>query len=293
MRQSLRHGQQFAEFMKQLIKKNIYDEIGEVAKRDYRKISLFTQQLKASLGIDRFWRNFHRMDGSYSVLGNYPPLAEVFFGQNLYMGHPFFRHPRFFSSGYLLPELLNQRDYDETQGKLKDGGDCYHVMIYLVKHPHGMTEYGFASSVYRPGFESIYLNSQHLIMRFIEAFDQNFKYLILEADEKRINVAELIGEKYHEKPDLPKTILAPDEEFHFLAAMELDPDKRRGLLTLTESEKCCLRHYLHGSTTKEVAQKLFRSSRTIEAHLETAKSKLCVNTRSKLFDALSPYRDSI
>ncbi len=273
--------------------KNIYDEIGVVAKRNYQRISNFTQQLKLSLGIDRFWRNFHRMDGSYSVLGNYPPLAEVFFGQNLYMGHPFFRNPRFFSSGYLLPELLNQRDYDETQGRLKDGGDCYHVMIYLVKHPHGVTEYGFASSIYRPGFESIYLNSHQLIMRFIDAFDQNFIDDIREADERRINIAELIGKKYHDKPDLPKTILAPDEEFQFLAALEINPDKKKGLLTLTESERVCLRHYLHGGTTKEIAKKLFRSPRTIETHLEHAKGKLCVNTRSKLFDALISYKDSI
>lgn len=273
--------------------KNIYDEIGLVAKSNYRKITQFTESLKLSLGIDRFWRNFHRMDGSYSVLGNYPPLAEVFFGQNLYMGHPFFRDPKFFSSGYLLPELLHQRDYDETQGKLKDGGDCYHVMIYLVKHPQGITEYGFASSVYRPGFESVYLNSLHLIMRFIEAFDENFKEDIRKADEQRINIAMLIGGKYHEKPQLPKTILAPEDEFLLLTALEGDPDKKSGLLTLTESERVCLRHYLKGSTTKEIGEKLFRSARTIESHLEHAKSKLCVNSRSKLFDVLLPYKDLI
>lgn len=273
--------------------KNIYDEIGFTSKKNYKKLSDFTHALKLSFGIDRFWRNFHRIDGSYSVLGNYPPLAEVFFGQNLYMGHPFFRSPHFFTTGYLLPELLHQREYDETQGKLKDGGDCYHVMIYLVKHTYGVVEYGFASSVYRPGFEAIYLNSFQLIKRFITAFEHQFKDMIRDADERRINIAELIGNKYHEKPELPNTILAPHDEFQFLASLEVDQDKRTGLLSLTESEKICLRHYLKGSTTKEIGKTLYRSARTVETHLEHAKEKLFVNSRSKLFDILSCYIDLI
>jgi DNA-binding CsgD family transcriptional regulator len=273
--------------------RNIYDEIGFVSKRNYREISKFTEPLKLSFGIDRFWRNFHQMDGSYSVLGNFPPLAEVFFGQNLYMGHPFFRHPSFFSTGYLLPELLNQKDYQETQGRLTDGGDCYHVMIYLVKHVHGVIEYGFASSQYRPGFEATYLNHLQSIMQFITAFEQNFQGFIHNANERRINIAEVIGSKYREKPQLPKTILAPDAEFQFLASIEPDPDKKRGLLTLTPSERVCLRHYLNGGTTKEIAKKLHRSSRTIEMHLENAKDKLCVNSRSQLFETLISYRELI
>jgi DNA-binding CsgD family transcriptional regulator len=270
---------------------NIYDLIGIVSKRNYRELSKFTEPLKLSFGIDRFWRNFHRTDGSYSVLGNYPPLAEVFFGQNLYRGHPFFRNPSFFTTGYLLPELLHQRDYDETQGRLKEGGDCFHVMIYLEKNEQGITEYGFASSQYHVGFEATYLNNLKLIMQFTKAFDDNFRNFIQKADEERINMGKLIGNIYLEKPKLPKTILAPDDEYQFLAALEKDPDKRRGLLDLTQSERICLRHYLKGSTTKEIAKTLFRSSRTVEMHLENAKGKLCVNTRSKLFDALIPFRD--
>lgn len=102
-----------------LIAENIYDEIGRPSILHHKKICQLTEQF-------RFWRNAHRMDGSYSVLGNHPPVAEAFFGHNFFMGHLYFRHPRFFQSGYALPELLNAQDYEATQGKLRGNGDCHH-----------------------------------------------------------------------------------------------------------------------------------------------------------------------
>jgi DNA-binding CsgD family transcriptional regulator len=273
--------------------KNIYDEIGLVSKRHYREISRFTNPLKLHFGIDRVWRNFHHKDGTYSVIGNHPPLAEVFFGQQLYMGHPFFRNPRYFCSGYLLPDLLHQADYEETQGRLRDGGDCFHVMICLIKHDQGITEYGFASSRFRPGFESVYLNHHPSIIRFISAFEEDCQDLIQKAVEGRIDIAAVIGAKYHERPEIPDNLLVPKGGFEFLAAMERDPERLRALLSLTGSEKASLRHYLKGSSTQQIGKKLFRSPRTIETHLENAKSKLGVNTRSQLFDILAPYRDFI
>ena len=273
--------------------KNIYDEIGKVSKRNFRQLCQLTEPLKQFFGIDRFWRNSHRKDGSYSVIGNYPPLAEVFFGQNLYVGHPYFRHPRFFRSGFALPELVQSRDYEATQGKLREEGDCFHVMIYLLKHEEGVIEYGFASSQFRPGFEATYLNHLRALEKFITAFEVNGSKTIQMAEECSINIAEVIGQKYHERPMLSESILVPDAELHFLAAVEGDPEKKQGILALTPSEKVCLRHYLTGITTKEIAKKIYRSSRTIETHLESAKAKLGVNSRSKLFEILLPFRDFI
>jgi DNA-binding CsgD family transcriptional regulator len=270
--------------------KNIYDDIGIVAKRNYREICRLTDPLKQFFGIDLFWRNAHGNDGSYSVLGNYPPLAEVFFGENLYLGHPYFRHPRFFRSGFALPDLLQYRDFEETQGKLRGRG-CFHIMIYMHKHEKGVIEYGFASSQFRPGFEATYLNHQQAILKFITAFEMRADHWIQKSDEYKMNMAEIIGKQYHEKPKLSEKILVPDADLHFLSAIEGDPEKKLGILSLTHAEKVCLGQYLNGHTTKEIAQKQFRSPRTIEGHIERAKSKLGIHSRSELFEVLIPYRD--
>jgi DNA-binding CsgD family transcriptional regulator len=271
--------------------KNIYDDIGHPSKKNFGKICKLTEPLKLFLGVDRFWRNSHRKDGSYSVLGNSPPVAEAFFGQNLYVGHPYFRNPRFFQSGYALPELLNSQEYEKTQGQLRGDGNCHHVLIHIQKHEHGFIEYGFATSKPRLGFEAVYLNHLQAISKFIHAFEQTAAKLIQEADEYRVNISHLIGVKYHEKPQLSGTILAPDQEICFLSAIEGNSERAKELRSLTNCERSCLRHYLSGSTTLEIAGKLYRSPRTIETHLENAKAKLGINSRSKLFEILTPFRD--
>lgn len=269
--------------------KNIYDEIGRPSKTNYDKLCKLTEPLKLFFGIDRFWRNSHRKDGSYTVLGNCPPVAETFFGQNLYRGHPYFRNPRFFQSGYALPELLHSQEYEETQGQLRGDGDCHHVLIYIQKQEEGFVEYGFATSKPRLGFEAVYLNHLRAIGKFTEAFEKNAAPLIREADEYRVNISHLIGPKY-QKPQLSGTILVPDQELNFLSAIEGNPERIQGLLSLTHCERACLRHYLSGKTTLEIAKHLYRSPRTIEAHLESAKAKLGVNSRSQLFEILIPFQ---
>lgn len=270
---------------------NIYDHIGKPSKKYYREICRLTEPLKLFLGVDRFWRNSHGIDGSYSVLGNCPPVAESFFGQKLYIGHPYFRNPRYFQSGYTLPELLNSQEYEETQGRLRKEGDCHHVLIYIQKHEHGFVEYGFAASRLHKGFEMIYLNHLQMISKFITSFEANANKLIRDAEQFAITMPALIGAKYLEKPVLNGTILVPDKELQFLASLEKTPERVQGLKALTKCERLVLREYLSGCSTKVIAQKLFRSPRTIESHLEHIKSKIGVNSRSMLFEILLPFRE--
>ncbi len=70
--------------------KNLYDELGKASIKHNRAICALIEKLTLYCGIDRFWRNVHHKDGSYSVLGNVPSIAESFFGQNLFLGHPYF-----------------------------------------------------------------------------------------------------------------------------------------------------------------------------------------------------------
>ena len=128
-------------------------------------------------------------------------------------------YPRFFRSGFALPELVHSIDYEATQGKLR-GGDSFHVMIYLHRHEEGVTEYGFASSQFRPGFETAYLNHLQSLTKFITAFEVNGLKSIQMAQDCGINIAEVIGLRYHERPTLSEAILVPDAELRFIAALE-------------------------------------------------------------------------
>lgn len=268
--------------------KNIYDEIGRVSKKRHSKIYGLTAPLASFFGIDRFWRGMHGNDGSYAVLGNNPPVADSFFGQGLYLGHPYFRNPKFFQSGYVLPETFHSEEYEKTQGRLKKERECHHVFLYIQKKEYGFIEYGFAASQFRAGFEGVYLNHLHAIKRFIDFFEQNGARLVLESEESRIYLPSLIGATYYERPKLFSPTIASEKELQFLAAIE--GKNHSALSSLTRSERAILRDYLSGSTAREIAKKIYRSPRTVEMHLENAKAKLSVRSRAELFHLLMPFQ---
>jgi DNA-binding CsgD family transcriptional regulator len=269
--------------------KNIYDEIGRPSVKNHKKILYLTEPLNQFLGIDRFWRNFHRSDGVYSVIGNHPPTAEVFFGQKLYHGHPYFRNPMFFKNGYAIPEVSQCKDYEMTQGRLRDKG-CYHVLIHIRKQPQGFVEYGFAKSTFCPGFEMAYLNNLSAINNFINFFEDEAMKLIQESNNYCIRIPELVGEKYNERPKILSHTLMPQERLHFLSALEKNP-RIRSFLSLTKCEKLCVSYSLSGLSAKDIAKKLHRSPRTIETHLENAKGKMGIKNRSELFELFFPLRE--
>lgn len=265
---------------------SIYDQIGRTSVAYAKELRRLTEPLNTFFGVNRFWRNCHRNDGFYSLLGNHIPTAEQFFGLGLYQGHPYFRHPRFFKSGFALPELLHSREYEETQGKLKDGEGCFHVMVAIRKHQWGFVEYGFASSVYRPGFEMTYLNNLGKFSAFIDAFESSAAHLTRKAEEIGMPIVNLVGGCYEQKPQLTENILQPDADLSFFAAIQPDPLLGKALLTLTAGERRVLSAYYSGLSAPEVGKKLYRSPRTVERHIENAKLKLGVRTRAELFELM-------
>ncbi len=269
--------------------KNIYDEIGLPSERHHKKIEKLVEPLNVFFRINRFWRCFHRKDGFCSLLGNSPSLIEEFFGKELYVGHPYFRNPHFYESGYILSD--DSLEYENTQGQLRGDGKCNHLLIYIEKNEHGFIEYGFATSLLHPGFESVYLNHLQEIGRFINAFEQNAARLIQEANERPVNVATSIGTKYEEKPQFPNVILSTNQTLHFLSEIHGGSSIKEQLLSLTKRERLSLRQYLSGNTMQEIAKKFCRSPRTIEKHLENAKAKLNVQSPSQLFELLAQFQD--
>lgn len=254
------------------------------------KIIGLTEPLQL-LGIDIFWRYSLKNDGSFSIIGNAPKVIDKFCGKNLHVGYPYFRHPHFFKGGYVLPELSNSEEYIRTQGQLKGEGCCNHALINIRTSENGLVGFGFASSELRPGFETLYLTQFHLINKFIEFFSNNALRHIQDAESDGIIISKMIGSVYYEKPQLCKTISNSDNEIRFLSAIEGNIDHEKALRSLTKTEKRCLHHYLQGCSTKEIAKKAYRSPRTIESHLQNAKAKLGVNSRSSLFELLLPYQN--
>lgn len=272
--------------------RNLYDWIGHASRKHHYKIKKLIEPLTLFCGVDRFWRNQHAKDGSYSLIGDYPANAEIFFENELFKGHPYFRHPRFFRSGFVIPGLYQNKEFESTQGDFtKKSGDCFHVLLAILADEKGFVEYGFATSRFIPGFESTYLNHLHCFKKFIDYFETAGKKVIHASFDRQVNISEIIGDCYHVRPEIAGGLLVPKNELQFLASIETDADKSKAILTLSKREREVLGGYLTGGTGKEIAKKLHISPRTFEKHIENAKSKLGVATRSALFESLAPYQE--
>lgn len=272
--------------------KNLYDWIGYASRKHHHKIRKLIEPLTLFCGVDRFWRNQHASDGSYSLIGDYPPKAEIFFENEFFKGHPYFRHPRFFRSGFVIPELCQNKEYETTQGDFtKRSGDCFHVLLAIQTHAKGFVEYGFATSKFIPGFESTYLNHLHCFKKFIDYFETAGEKIIHTSLDHQVNMSEIIGASYHTRPEITDGLLVPKRELQFLASIEIDSEKSKAILSLSKREREVVGEYLTGGTAKDIAKKIHISPRTLEKHIENAKSKLGVTTRSALFESLMPYQE--
>jgi DNA-binding NarL/FixJ family response regulator len=78
----------------------------------------------------------------------------------------------------------------------------------------------------------------------------------------------------------------PEKELLFLTALNSDSSHAQALLSLSKTEKEVLRYYLQGLSMPEIAKKRFRSTRTIENHVDSIKGKLGLTSRSEIFDFL-------
>lgn len=267
---------------------NIYNLVGQTSRKHYHKIKKIVEHLTLFCGIDCFWRNAHHINGSYSLIGNNPTTAEVFFEQGLFKGHPYFRHPKFFRSGFVIPAFCKSLEYEDTQGKFKD---CNQILLYIHKMEHGFIEYGFATSKPISNLEVTYLNHLPTFRKFIDYFEVEGKAIIEDSSKFDIDIAKIIGNQYLISPEITGDTIVPKDELHFLTAIETNSELAKSIPSLTKSEKIYLGHYLTGGTVKQTAQKLHISPRTLEKHLENVKGKLGVATRSELFDCLNPYQD--
>lgn len=271
---------------------SIYDWIGHASRKHHHKIRKLLEPLTLFCGVDRFWRNHHQMDGSYSLIGDYPPKAEIFFENGLFKGHPYFRHPRFFQSGFVIPGLYKNEEFEATQGDFTvKSGDCFHVFLAIQTYAKGFVEYGFATSRPIPGFEMVYLNHLDSFKKFILYFESEGKNIVQESLNHQIDIAKVIGDSYQVRPEIAGNILVPKNQLQFLASLDVNSDRVRGLQELSKREKEILGHYITGQCAKSIAKKLFISPRTVEKHIENGKMKLGITNKSALFDFLIPYKE--
>lgn len=139
--------------------------------------------------------------------------------------------------------------------------------------PKGMDIYGFGVKSRNPKAKEQLINEVSLLKKFITNFHQENMKLIALAYEHQVEISSLI--KHHKIPSNPFPI-SPKKKL-FLQQLGLE-----AFFSLTAREIDVVRFIASGFPANYIAQQLSLSSRTVEHHLETIKSKLCCNTKVEL-----------
>ena len=240
--------------------------------------------LREHFGITSFVYQRNYTDCSEIRLSNQPKWVKHFYQQDYFLKSTFETIPSNYTSGYVLWKDLT--NHSEVLGAAREHG-IDHGITLLVKKNDGCEFYFFGTTPDNASISEFYLANVDLLERFILYFQDKAATLISKAVQDKIVIPNKF-ERVREPGTFP--ILVPSESRDaFIQDTPINklhlPDKT-SLTSLSKREIDCLVLLLQGKTLKEIAEILFRSARTIEAHINNVKIKLKCRTKSELISKL-------
>lgn len=269
----------------------IWNKIGRVSRNLKSELQRFGAPLKEQFGIDIYWTYILTAEGYFGYLGNQPEIAASFMHEKLYIGHPHFRHPRFFSPGLWVEGVEVGTDYQMTQKIMSEKKLMQSVFLILEKKGEDLIGFGFSSSCGEMKKPMCFTNGAYLLQRFMLLFREYFKNEIIEAFSDKVQIVDEIGGYWNQPPDMNQPSVK--EEISFYLSLEYNSLRREALQNFTRRERQCIEGLFEGLTADEIGKRLHLSRRTIESHFNSVKARCGCNKKSELLEFLSPWKNSV
>jgi DNA-binding CsgD family transcriptional regulator len=238
------------------------------------------------LPISHFFYGRYYIDGRYFMLGDHNKAIELYYHHNLshpdqifledfatvpYQGMHKFIWP---SDSQYLPqslELLNEMNIGNGLNITINKGDFLETFIFAT-HPENTQ------------IQNLYLNSFHLLQRFIDFFEERGSSLITLEGIKNLPYSTLYESKLN-KNELDYSEQRKTEKFIDQTKLSKHHISVQGSeLKLSNREFDCLAYLSKGKSVKETASLLNLSPYTVTSYLEHIKLKLGVFSKSKMID---------
>lgn len=250
-----------------------------------RKLKKICEPLLQGFGIDTFWYYSISCEGELTYISNSPMIAEYFYSNELYKGHPYFKTPRLLKTGFFFNDKESS-EYSSSQGKMKNYVEMDQLFMLMDVGAEKAEGYGFALTNSSQDLSNKIINNLYCLKKFISYFQKEAEKEIKELGKYSL--------------DLKKTcdsFCRPTNYFNDLASSQkiaeflkkIDPIQFHRLNSLSEREKECIKWLLKGMTAVQIGKKLYLSNRTVESYIESIKNKLGCRTKKELFDVLIDY----
>lgn len=249
--------------------------------REFEQMLSFCKPLSDHFGITYFWYYSISKDGNYTFIGTHLKWLEHCFENNLLANFPMLRHPELVDSGITLMKSSQDVRYQDTLLLAKEKFRLSFNLNIVEKTKIGLEAYGFASEISDPMQDQRLLNELPLLQYFIKAFKEKHPKLIEKMHEEQINLPDLLGEKFYERP---ATTFIPPDRATLLRKIGLGwilclTPRERDILTLLPSCIHC----------QEIAEKLSLSTRTVENYVANLKSKLNCEKKCELIQKATTF----
>lgn len=226
-----------------------------------------------------YQRNYS--DGSEVRLSNQPEWVKHFYESELYKASVFEATPDYYQKGFVLWSALTNHStiLDEAKQHQID-----HGVTLILPNRQGCEFFFLGAAPDKGDIVQRYLNNIDLLERFTAYFKDKAAPLLAQAEKSRI----IIPGKHREPSAINEPILTPTQSELRLAFLQDTPVSHfsLGQESLSKRELDCIAYFLQGYSAKQIGEKLFLSSRTVESHLTRVRAKLDCKNKDELINAL-------
>ncbi len=233
-------------------------------------IKRFCSPLISKFDITHFYHMMLTNSGEFAAGGLNHDWHECFYsGNELYHILPYF-HLIKSSPGKIIFTQTIENEYWKKLLNTATKKFNVHLGLHIsFQTNEGQEAFGFGLKTADPFKHMSLLNELHLIHIFIKEFRNKFGNSYLK--NNLIDVATPVGRSFY---DIPRLKSASKSLLHCKTITTQNP--------FTKRETDVIPHLLNGLSASCIAEKLSKSKRTVEHHLERMKEKFDCTTKSEL-----------
>lgn len=257
--------------------------------KNEKKIKKVSEPLAQGFGLDTFWYYSLTKEGELCYLSNNAVIADYFYSNELYKGHPYFKTPDLIKPGFFFAEKTTAADYTQTQGRLRDVVTMDQIFAVMNVEGGRVEGYGFATTKNLPDLTNSIINNLYLFKKFIHYFHEEAGDVLKQMRKNSVDIAAECQKSFYEPTSYFDALASNSNPLSF--SDQIDPKRFEMLNSLSVREKECLKWFLKGLSAPQIGKKIHLSSRTVEFYMNNIKNKLCCNTKQELFEVLLNSRD--
>ncbi|GEM_PF-1713299 len=227
-------------------------------------------------------------EGEVTYLSDYIDIAEYFYDNELYKGHPRYSSPEFNKEGLFLESTNSDSCLQKVNRELQHHFPNLQQPVYYSKNRNGKLTHYLIMSDEECDLENEVINQAPLIEKFIEHFERETDSLNTEVEDAKVSIIDEYGVHF-QSPSPHST--TREKILAFLKATLPDYPQLHRITTLTKNEHEALLLFAEGMTTAEVAKHLNRAPRTLEKRLDAIKLKLRFEKKSDLVRFLIRHKN--